>query len=653
MSNKSAANHCLNHLQDDDVQIKPVLTPTCGIRATGTTLPCQHCNDKESRRPLKMHRTKLCYYCHRPGHFIYDCKSKENDENTQLISQAVNAGIRKQRVSVEERNEMIVTGSEGGTWGDIWYVSLSFTQHYAGNLNVFKRIKHLVGVETNSGENDFLFMRGIGIVEVKSNNEKLLIQGVLYTPELDRNVLSLNQLTMQGFTVKKDGDTCKIFPMFSSPIDNTVNEITGLTKEDELGLKEKQKVIRLNDVNEKYKEEYLNSYFEDLHVSSDETDWSVMIIRALEFNDFKDCVNLLNMLEDSKFVFHYKYELEKKFDEMVSWFLISFLGITTRPMPPVMTENRKVDLLSLYMIVERDGGYNSVTEDNLWPIIAKDMGFEYKDGEYMRTVYAMYLDILVYYYKFKAVQTKANDSERMKDKQDAPECSLERSTSAEEVKNVTEVESFALYAENSWEGAWNAHKKRRKFNFDHARKAVEEANASVLKGDRESTSTPLGFRISGLQVYTGEESGFYKPERDYMRKTGLDDVKLILRNFVSSNPSSETGQGPGPDCSLVSYVYGGPNGILAQLVELKKWFEDQTMYHFHACSLLFMFDQRLTSEGGRSNAVVKLIDFAHVTDGNGVIDHNFLGGLCSLIKFISDIVAEANDHTATNGEVEV
>ncbi|KAJ0717104.1 putative transcription factor interactor and regulator CCHC(Zn) family [Helianthus annuus] len=482
MSNKSAANQCLNHLQDDDVLIKPRLTPTCGIRATGTTLPCQHCHDEETRLQKKMHRTKLCYYCHRPGHFIYDCKSKENDENTQLVSQAVNAGIRKQRESVEERNEMIVTGSEGGTWGDIWYVSLSFTQHYAGNLNVFKRIKHLVGVETNSGEKDFLFMRGIGVVEVKSNNEKLLIQGVLYTPELDRNVLSLNQLTMQGFTVKKDGDTCKIFPMFSSPINNTFNEITGLTKEDELGLKEKQKVIRLNDVNEKYKEEYLNSYFEDLHVSSDETDWSVMIIRALEFNDFKDCVNLLNMLEDSKFVFHYKYELEKKFDEMVSWFLIIFLGITTRPMPPVMTENRKVDLLSLYMIVERDGGYNSVTEDNLWPIIAKDMGFEYKDGEYMRTVYAMYLDILVYYYKFKAVQTKANDSERMKDKQDAPECSLERSTSAEEVKNVTEVESFALYAENSWEGAWNAHKKRRKFNFDHARKAVEEANASVLKG---------------------------------------------------------------------------------------------------------------------------------------------------------------------------
>ncbi|KAM0023884.1 putative transcription factor interactor and regulator CCHC(Zn) family [Helianthus debilis subsp. tardiflorus] len=480
MSKVSAVNKTLYHQKDDD-QSDQVSLPTCGIRATSTILPCQHCQEEEIKLQKRNQRTRLCFYCRRPGHYIYECKSKENDENTQLISQAVNAGIRNQKVSGEDRNEMIVTGTEGGMWGDIWYVNHSFTQHYAGNINVFKRIKHLVGVETNSGENDFLFMRGIGVVEVKSNNERLLIQSVFYTPELDRNVLSMNQLTLQGFTVKKAGDTCKIFPMFSSPINNTVNEITGLSKEDELGLKEKQKVIRLKDVNEKYKEEYLNSYFEDLHVSSGETDWSVMIIRALDFKDFNDCINLLNMLEDGKFVFHYKYELEKKFEEMVSWFVTTFLGITTRPMPPVMTENRNIDLLSLYMIVERDGGYNNVTEDNLWPIIAKDLGYEYKDGEYMRTVYAMYLDVLVYYYRFKDVQAKVEHLERKKEKVDAPECSLGRSTSAEEIKEVTGLDHFAFYAGNSWEGTWNTHKKRRKFNFNQARKAVEEANESVLK----------------------------------------------------------------------------------------------------------------------------------------------------------------------------
>ncbi|KAM0007435.1 putative transcription factor & chromatin remodeling ARID family [Helianthus debilis subsp. tardiflorus] len=158
-----------------------------------------------------------------------------------------------------------------------------------------------------------------------------------------------------------------------------------------------------------------------------------------------------------------------------------FLGYNHKAYATGDDRKQKDNLLSLYKIVERDGGYNCVTEDNLWPIVAKDMGYEYKDGEYMRTVYAMYLDILVYYYRFKDVQARANNSERIKEKEDVPECSLGRSTSAEEIKEVTGMDNYALYAENSWEGAWNAHKKRRKFNFNHARKAVEEANESVLK----------------------------------------------------------------------------------------------------------------------------------------------------------------------------
>ncbi|KAJ0500080.1 putative transcription factor & chromatin remodeling ARID family [Helianthus annuus] len=232
--------------------------------------------------------------------------------------------------------------------------------------------------------------------------------------------------------------------------------------------------MELNDVNEKHKENYLDSYFEDLNISSQEPDRSVMIIRAMEFHDFTDCKSLLEMMEDSKFVFTYKHELERKFEEMLTWFITVKLVINTlRPIPPHAADNKSVDLLGLYMIVERDGGYRSVTDNNMWPVIAKDMGYEYHDGEFMRIIYAMYLNVLVYYYRFKSVQEKVIDKEMIKEGESSSAGCHERSTSADAVQDEA-------YEGNDWEGAWKMHKKRRRFDFKQAMKAVDEANWSVL-----------------------------------------------------------------------------------------------------------------------------------------------------------------------------
>lgn len=171
--------------------------------------------------------------------------------------------------------------------------------------------------------------------------------------------------------------------------------------------------------------------------------------------------------------------------------------------------------------------------------------------------------------------------------------------------------------------------------------------AKCLKRDLETTTVRLGFRISGLQVYINEEAGFYKPSRFAVLKSSVDDVKLLFRRFVSSDPCLD---GLGPDCSLALDVYGGANGILAQLLELKAWFEDQTIYHFCATSVLFVFEKGLALEGASSNAQVKLIDFAHVTEGGGVIDHNFLGGLCSLIKFVSEVLEDHQDNNTHDAD---
>jgi 1D-myo-inositol-tetrakisphosphate 5-kinase/inositol-polyphosphate multikinase len=173
--------------------------------------------------------------------------------------------------------------------------------------------------------------------------------------------------------------------------------------------------------------------------------------------------------------------------------------------------------------------------------------------------------------------------------------------------------------------------------------ASQEYFEKCLKKDRESTSVLLGFRISGLEVYQSEKSASFKPEKKFVYSFSADDVRLYLRKFVSSNASS-TDSNVSPDCAFASVVYGGSKGFLAQLLELKDWFEDQTIFHFYSCSILLMYDNELAQKGMITNPEVKLIDFAHVVEGNGVIDHNFLGGLCSLIKFISEILTNPDDN---------
>ncbi|PKA56926.1 Inositol polyphosphate multikinase beta [Apostasia shenzhenica] len=161
--------------------------------------------------------------------------------------------------------------------------------------------------------------------------------------------------------------------------------------------------------------------------------------------------------------------------------------------------------------------------------------------------------------------------------------------------------------------------------------ASDDYFRKCLDKDRKTTSALLGFRVSGVQIrdYGGI---LWRPSHANVHQFTASDVRRTLRRFVSSNPTSDCE----PDCAFASAVYGGSEGVLAQLLELKAWFEDQTLFHFYSTSVLVAYDN---CDHGQSQGRprVRLVDFAHVLEGDGVIDHNFLGGICSLIKFIYEI----------------
>ncbi|XP_061358571.1 inositol polyphosphate multikinase beta [Gastrolobium bilobum] len=177
--------------------------------------------------------------------------------------------------------------------------------------------------------------------------------------------------------------------------------------------------------------------------------------------------------------------------------------------------------------------------------------------------------------------------------------------------------------------------------------ASEDYINKCLKKDKETSSIPLGFRISGLKFVGSSKqdsssSLCWQPVRKSLQNLSAEEVKLVLRKFVSSN-SNVT------DCVFGAKVFGE---ILEQLLELKQWFEVQTIFHFYSCSVLMVYEKEEESvvKGKNSGALVKLVDFAHVVDAKGAIDHNFLGGLCSLIKFISDILAGLDDNSVSKDE---
>ncbi|KAF5804090.1 putative transcription factor & chromatin remodeling ARID family [Helianthus annuus] len=165
---------------------------------------------------------------------------------------------------------------------------------------------------------------------------------------------------------------------------------------------------------------------------------------------------------------------------MIDWSLRIKMGITMRPISMYMGNNKKVNLLELYMVVKREGGHRTVTSNNLWAMVSKDMGHDYEDGDYMRILYAMYLDVIIYYYKFKSVQGDVREDQTQGYAGNEDKAADEgRRTMSTGCIPEDDREHYALFAGNDWMGMKKA-QKRRRFDFRQAEKAVNESNRSVL-----------------------------------------------------------------------------------------------------------------------------------------------------------------------------
>lgn len=163
--------------------------------------------------------------------------------------------------------------------------------------------------------------------------------------------------------------------------------------------------------------------------------------------------------------------------------------------------------------------------------------------------------------------------------------------------------------------------------------ASEKYIQKCLEKDASTTSGKLGFRVAGMQVYEPSSGNSWKADRKWCKDITEENMEAILGRFVSLHPFEEKVEGE----TLASQVYRGPGAILEQLAQLRAWFSVQTSYHFYSSSILAVYEGQPTTDGSPPKTSLRLVDFAHVIDGKGEIDNNFLEAIDSVSSYLAKI----------------
>lgn len=89
-------------------------------------------------------------------------------------------------------------------------------------------------------------------------------------------------------------------------------------------------------------------------------------------------------------------KLRRCFDSFLKYFLKEIYALDSGfwPLPPMLGDGKCVDLLKLFLVVRENGGYEAVSKNGLWDLVAKESGLGLNLASSVKLVYIKYLDAL-------------------------------------------------------------------------------------------------------------------------------------------------------------------------------------------------------------------------------------------------------------------
>lgn len=176
--------------------------------------------DQGKDRRNKDKRHILCFNCQKYGHYASECKEPKEQRDEVNLTQEEEPTLLL-TIYGEETNELVLLNEDKFTpiqgkplvGGDrrLWYLDNGASNHMTGIKESFAVLDLNVTGQVRFGDGSKVMIHGKGslLFECK-NGDQLLIPDVYYIPALTSNILSLGQLTEEGYDIRMRGDLLKM-----------------------------------------------------------------------------------------------------------------------------------------------------------------------------------------------------------------------------------------------------------------------------------------------------------------------------------------------------------------------------------------------------------------------------------------------------------
>lgn len=164
-----------------------------------------------------------CWNCQGYGHFAADCKKPKRDKESREEANIAQIPDDEPALLLAEKqddegtvmllNEDKVSpklsqgGGENKFVSNLWYLDNGASNHMTGQRSKFKDLDENVTGQVKFGDGSIVHIKGKGSVAIKcKTGEERILQQVYYIPSLQSNIISLGQLSEDGYKIILSGE---------------------------------------------------------------------------------------------------------------------------------------------------------------------------------------------------------------------------------------------------------------------------------------------------------------------------------------------------------------------------------------------------------------------------------------------------------------